>query len=80
MRHELDGGAKAELAQRLEELESLREELALARQHDSELADRIVGEEDKTRNFQQQLAELAAEHEDAEGRIQPPGRRAAAAT
>jgi formylglycine-generating enzyme required for sulfatase activity/CRP-like cAMP-binding protein/chromosome segregation ATPase len=62
--HELDGGAKAELAQRLEELESLREELALVRQHDSELVDRIAGEEDKTRNFQQQLEDLAAQHEE----------------
>ncbi|MGB7931740.1 MAG: SUMF1/EgtB/PvdO family nonheme iron enzyme, partial [Gammaproteobacteria bacterium] len=62
--HELDGGAKAELAQRLEELESLRKELVLAQTHDSELADRIAGEEDRSRNFQQQLAELAAEHEE----------------
>jgi formylglycine-generating enzyme required for sulfatase activity/CRP-like cAMP-binding protein/rhodanese-related sulfurtransferase/chromosome segregation ATPase len=63
LKHELDGGAKAELAQRLEELESLREELALARQHGSELADRIAGEEGKSRDFQQQLAELEAEYE-----------------
>ena len=64
LHHELDGGAKAELAQRLEELERLRAELALARQHGSELADRIAGEEDRSRSYQQQLAELEAEHEE----------------
>ena len=62
--HELDGGSSTELAQRLEELESLRGELSLARQHGSELADRIAGEEDKSRNIQQQLVELAAVHEE----------------
>jgi len=64
LHYELDGGAKADLAQRLEELESLREELALARQRDGELADRIVDEEGKSRNFRQQLTELEAEHEE----------------
>jgi formylglycine-generating enzyme required for sulfatase activity/CRP-like cAMP-binding protein/chromosome segregation ATPase len=62
--HELDGDVQDELAQRLGELERLRGELALARQSGSELADRIAGEEAKSLNFQQQLEELAARHEE----------------
>jgi formylglycine-generating enzyme required for sulfatase activity/CRP-like cAMP-binding protein/rhodanese-related sulfurtransferase/chromosome segregation ATPase len=62
--HTLGDSADGELAQRLEELESLRGELALARQHDSELAGRIAGEENKSRNLQLQLEELAASHEE----------------
>ena len=68
-------GAKVELAQRHEELERLRDELARAQQLSSELVGRIESGEDKTRDLQRQAEELRARFDAALAEKQELGRK-----